>query len=100
VAEAVTTPQRPLIDPGNPMLERFPAQMDTGTVDIQGAGTFGVMTIRSANTTLTVMLGADDLREWSKILGGLADQLGGGLVKASPFDVSALDSIQKRLNHR
>lgn len=91
----MTTPgqPQPLVDMGNPLLAHVPAQLDTGTVDLPGEGKFGVMTIRTGSTTLTVMLAAVDLKNWAGVLAGLAEDLGGGLVKASPLDMTALDMM-------
>lgn len=98
----MTTPTNPnaLVDPGNALLAHVPARLDTGSVDLPGEGKYGVMTIRTGSTTLTVMLGAEDLRQWGGILTGLADQLTGGLVQASPFDISALDQMSDVIARR
>jgi hypothetical protein len=88
----MTVPQQgpPLVDQGNTLLNHVPARMDSGTVDIPGTGKLGVLTIRTGSTTLTIMLSAADLRDWAGIMSGLADQMTGGLVKATPIDIAAL----------
>jgi hypothetical protein len=85
----MTTPPRPFVDMANPMLTQVPAQLDTGSVGTP-SGKLGVLTIRTASTTLTVFLTQDDLRTWSGLLTGLADQLGGSIVVASPLDIAAV----------
>lgn len=91
----MTTPNV-LVDQGNPLLAHVPAQLDTGTVELPGEGKVGVMTIRTGSTTLTIMLAAEDLKNWAGVLSGLADQLGGaGLVKATPVDVSTLNQLMR-----
>lgn len=90
----MSTPNtNPLVDPGNGLLSHVPARLDTGTAEIPGTGKMGVMTIRTGSTTLTIMLSAGDLRDWSAILTGLADQLTGGLVQASPMDVATMSQM-------
>jgi hypothetical protein len=46
---------------------------------------------------LTAFLTAAELKEWSGLLDGLADQLSGtGLVKASPQDLSLLTALARK----
>ncbi len=92
----MTTPPQPpmqgapLVDQGNSLLAPVPARMDTGTIDMMGQQ-MGVLTIRTTSATITVMLGASDLRAWSEILVKLADKMAGaGLVQATPVDIAAL----------
>lgn len=86
----MTAPGQPfLVDPGNPLLAMGPARMDAGTMDAPG-GMLGVLTFRTSSATLTMLVSATDLRAWSRALSGLADQLGGALVVASPHDVMSL----------
>lgn len=91
----MTVPRQgaPLVDQGNPLLGQVPAQMDTGTVDIPGSGTLGVLTIRTTSATVTVMLAPQDLQSWGEILTSLAGKLRGGLVQATPIDMAALGQL-------
>lgn len=83
----------PFIDTGNQLLSQVPVRMETGTVDTP-AGKVAVLTLRSATTTMTALLGVADLRAWTEVLGDLADSIDGGgekkVVPASAFDVAAL----------
>lgn len=90
----MTQPQQgsPLVDTGNPLISQVPARMDTGTIDAPGVGLLAVLTFRTASTTMTVMLTADDLKNWAELLTGLAGQMNGGghIVQATPVDIAAL----------
>jgi len=88
----VTTPGQPLplVDQGNGLLAQIPAQLHTGVLHTPN-GKAGVLTFRTSSTTLTIFLAAKDLREWSGLLSGLADQMTGGLVPASAVDVAVLN---------
>jgi hypothetical protein len=85
----VTTPQVPFVDMGNTLLTQVQSQLDTGSVTTP-AGKIGLITIRTASTTLTVFLGADDLRQWSELLAALANELTSGLMQATIADVAAV----------
>lgn len=86
----MSQPQRPFIDPANELLMQVPARLDTGSVATPDGRKLGVLTIRTGSTTLTVFLGAEDLRTWAQLLTDVAGQLSGKLVPASPLDVSLL----------
>ncbi len=60
------------IDPGNPLLAKVDIKMDTGTISMPGQGTIGVVTIRTASTTFTVLLTREELKSWAGMLAGLA----------------------------
>ena len=80
----------PLIDAGNQLLAPVPASLDAGTV-IQPEGTkLAVVTIRTASTTLTVMLDAPSYATWMKVLTGLQDQLGAGIQVVTPDQARSL----------
>lgn len=56
----------PFLDQNNPLLAGAPARLDTGVLGLPaGAGTAGVVTIRTASTTLTVLMSAADLDTWA-----------------------------------
>lgn len=93
----MTTPDNPLVDLGNQLLAQVPARMDTGTITTP-AGKSGVLTFRTASTTLTVFVGASDLRDWAKIMNQLASDLSGGLTVASAADIAALGPVEFRGN--
>lgn len=84
-----------LVDPGNKLLNQVPAQLDTGTIDTPD-GVFGVLTVRTPSATLTVFLTPADVKNWSEVISGLSDQLAGGIVRASPLDLSLLTQLSKR----
>lgn len=87
----MTMPEVPLTDSGNSLLAQAPAQMHTGFITTP-AGKLGVLTFRTASTTMTIFLGEADLRGWSGALKAMADQIGGGLVPASPLDIAAVSA--------
>lgn len=95
-SEAVSHPQ-PLVDVGNELLTQVQARLDTGSLATPGGKT-GVVTIRTASTTLTVFIGTADLRNWASLLSELADEMSGGLVPATAADVAAVN--QSPLEHR
>jgi hypothetical protein len=87
---------RQLVDTGNQLLSKAPVTLDTGSVETPEA-ILGVVTFRTASVTLTAFLTAAELKEWSGLLDGLADQLSGtGLVKASPQDLSLLTALARK----
>jgi hypothetical protein len=90
-------PQAPvLVDAGNPLLSRTDCQLDTGSIETPDH-TLGVITVRTPSTTLTVFLPAQDVKQWQEALGQLAGQLdSGGLVKASPQDLSLLAQLARK----
>lgn len=89
------TPDQPsFVDSGNSLLAPVPARLETGTIE-SPSGKLAVLTIRSATTTMTVMIGVKDLRNWTGILGALADSMAmsGSVVPASVVDVADLGQI-------
>ncbi len=91
----MSTPEPPLFDVGNTLLASVTAQLHTGSIT-GPQGKIGVATIRTPSTTLTVFLGASDLRTWAGLLTGLADELSGGLAQASAADIAVLNGIPER----
>jgi hypothetical protein len=86
----------PLFDTGNQMIAVTPCHMVTGKVDVPD-GERGVLTIRNANTTLTVILAKADVVQWIETLGGLRDALSGAaLVLPSPGDALRIANGQQR----
>ena len=82
------------IDVGNPLLAQVPARLDGGTIDIPGAGRMAVVTIRTASTTLSVVLSAEELGKWAQILSGMHASMNGaisGIVLPTAADVSRLE---------
>ena len=65
------------MDIGNPLLSAVTTRLDTGTVSEPGEAPRGILTMRSATTTMTVVLGADDLDMWAGIITALAASLRG-----------------------
>lgn len=69
----VSIPGTPsFLDAGNPLLAKVDIKMDTGTISVPGQGTAGVVTIRTASTTLTILLTQQEVRDWAKMFTGLA----------------------------
>lgn len=62
------------LDAGNPLLGPCAARLETGTLAVSGSQ-LGVVTIRTASTTLTVLLKAADVKVWAKLLTGLGDSM-------------------------
>jgi hypothetical protein len=94
----MTTPNVPqFIDPNNPLLNGGPAKLDTGTIVGPEGKKVGVLTIRTASTTVTVLMAAENLNEWGDLIKDLAASLGGGakLQAASMMDVAALDTTMQ-----
>jgi hypothetical protein len=88
-------PQVPLVDAGNALLAPVPAQMHAGMVNGPDGKT-GVITVRTSSATLTVFLGAADLRSWASLLTALADELTGGLAQATAADIAVLSQPSAR----
>lgn len=96
----MTSPQPPVqpspltfIDTNNPLCGPCPARLDIGVIQHPVDGPMGVVTIRTASTTMTVVMGADDLQGWGDSLKELANQMGGAkksLLVAGPGDAAAL----------
>lgn len=62
-------------DEDNPLLAQVPVRLDTGTIGGQGEEPRGILTWRTASTTLTVVAGAEDLKVWADILAEMAASL-------------------------
>ena len=71
----MTTPLEPTpFDQGNPILAGGPAQITVTLVD-SADGQNLALTIRTASTTLTVVLARDDARAWAAAIRSASDQL-------------------------
>lgn len=66
----------PFVDTGNQLLGPVPASLDAGTVTQPDGTKLVVITLRTASTTMTVMLTAGDFATWMKVLDGLRDTVG------------------------
>lgn len=88
----MSTPAPQFIDAANPLLAQVPTRMDSGTIDIPGSGKVAIVTIRTASTTLSVIMSAEELRTWSDILSRLAASMpgGSGIVVPSAAETVAL----------
>ena len=88
----MTDPGPPsFLDIGNQLLSQVPVRLELGAVTVPGGVKTGVMTLRSATTTMTVLLTADELRGWSASLAEAARALEAStVVPASAADVAAL----------
>lgn len=77
---------------GNSLLSQVTARLETGSIT-QPGNTRGVLTIRTASTTLTVILTREDVRKWADVISSLADQLGAprNVQPASLQDIIRLD---------
>jgi hypothetical protein len=64
--------QPPFLDMANTLLAKVPVSLDTGTIDIPGAGRLGIATFRSATTTMSPILTAAELDHWAGMLADLA----------------------------
>jgi len=74
----------PFVDTGNRLLTRVTADLETGTVSQADGTTLAVITVRTASTTLTVMLDAPSLATWMGVLNGLRGELGAGIQVVTP----------------
>lgn len=72
----MTQPTPPPVDPGNAMLAETPAQMTCALVDTP-RGQRMAMTVRTASTTLTVLLARDDARAWGQQISNGSEQMSG-----------------------
>lgn len=62
----------------NPLLAQVPVRLETGTVDLPGgAGKVAVLQVQTASTTMHVILGAEDLGNWVKVISDLHASLSG-----------------------
>jgi hypothetical protein len=95
----VSTPAAPaFFDPGNPLLAQVPVQLDAGTVTGAGPDPVAILTIRTASTTLSVLLGAEELGKWSEIISGLHASLNGGGSSRRVQAASVADVMQLTQN--
>ena len=80
----MTTPQpQVLVDTGNPLLAETPAQLGTGLLETP-KGQRLALTIRTASTTLTILLGTADAKAWAAVLSTAAGQMSqSGLIVAN-----------------
>lgn len=79
----MTTPAVPPVDQGNQLLAEVPAQLSTSLVDVPG-GQRMALTIRTASTTLTVLLNGADAKSWAANIAGTASQMStSGLIAAA-----------------
>ena len=75
---------RTFIDTGNPLLGRVQSRLETGSVQTP-AGPLAILTIRTASTTLTVLMTKDDLAIWIGVLQDQHDKLSAaGLITGTP----------------
>jgi hypothetical protein len=90
--------QMRFLDVNNPLCAGGPARIDSGIIGTE-QGQMGVLTVRTASTTLTVVMSANDLRSWADHINGLADHMDGSgtkLVSATMGDVVALDTTMRK----
>lgn len=79
----MTAPQVPPVDPGNQLLAEVPALFTTAVLNTPN-GQRMALTIRTASTTLTVMLQGPDARNWAKQFTATAESMSvAGLVVAN-----------------
>ena len=84
-------PQPAPVDTGNGLLGETPAQVTTALMQTPH-GQRLALTIRTASTTLTVLLGAEDARTWGAHITSAADQMSSaGLIVARPGTNGALN---------
>jgi hypothetical protein len=77
-------------DIDNPLLGQVPARLDTGTMGPAGEAPRGVLTWRTASTTMTVVASAADMRTWADIISELADFLAAWMPAETAEDVIRL----------
>lgn len=90
----MTDPGPPsFLDAGNPLLSQVPVRLELGALGPAGGTRTGVLTLRSATTTMTVLLSAGELRSWSASLAAAATALDAStVVPASAADVAAIQA--------
>jgi hypothetical protein len=84
-----TPPQPPPFDAGNGLLAETPAQLSASLTDTP-RGQRMALTVRTASTTLTVLLARDDAEQWGQLISGMAGQMSGLIlagVSAMPAGV-------------
>jgi hypothetical protein len=86
------TPNQPApVDAANALLSETPAQVTTALMQTPH-GQRMALTIRTASTTLTVLLGGEDARNWGRHITSAADQMSvKGLIVAGPGTNGALN---------
>lgn len=78
----MTTPAPQPFDPANQLLSETPAQLNIAVMDTP-AGQRLVMTVRTASTTVTVLLQGADAKSWAAQMTRAATAMSGtGLVVA------------------
>jgi hypothetical protein len=97
----VSTPAGPVpfIDPANQMLAQVPFRWDLGTIDLPGsAGTMAVLTLRTASTTMTVIMGTEDMDKLRNDIARVAAAIGGkpGLAMPTVGETIALGNGNRR----
>jgi hypothetical protein len=76
---------RPFLDQDNHLLAGVPARLDTGVIGLPaGAGNMGVLTVRTASTTVSVVMTAADLDGWARAVSDLAATVRAAPVLALP----------------
>lgn len=86
----MTTPSQPPVDTGNGLLSETPAQLTASLMDTP-RGQRMALTVRTASTTLTVLLGRDDAEQWGQLISTMAGQMSGLIlagVSAMPVGTS------------
>jgi len=77
-------PQPAPVDTGNGLLSETPAQVTTALMQTPH-GQRLALTIRTASTTLTVLLAPADAKTWAAQIKAIADQMSAsGLIVAAP----------------
>ena len=80
----MTQPAPAPVDAGNQLLAETPAQLAAALLETPG-GQRLALTIRTASTTLTVLLGAADAKAWAASIGQAAGSMSSsGLIVAAP----------------
>ena len=79
----MTAPQVPPVDPGNQLLSEVPA-LFTAALFATPQGQRLALTVRTASTTLTVLLAGPDARNWAQQLAAAAEAMStAGLIVAN-----------------
>lgn len=74
----------PPMDPGNPFVSGYPANLTTAKVPTE-AGQQLMVTIRSGPATLTLILAKDDAKAWAARLDADASSITGLLLPDGPM---------------
>ncbi|NUS26053.1 MAG: hypothetical protein HOV92_17775 [Streptomyces sp.] len=91
----MTTPQQaPPVDPGNAMLGETPAQMTCALMDTP-RGQRMALTVRTASTTLTVLLARDDAEQWGELITATAGRMS-GLILAGVMPAAVPEGVASR----